>query len=325
MARFITSPVELNLIKSDENVLKKWRDIWIHNLCVNLPKLALLQTVNACTFPGTPACVIGPGPSLQGSLKWLRLLKGRAVIIALQRVYRKLVDADIFPDVVLTVDAADFVIDHFAGCPVQDLPILVLECSCSPRLFSLPTDNILVYEGRNRTLPFEFYSLLPEVTSLYAGYTVSSVAISLATFWKCNPMFMIGVDLGGNEGRYSGSDYKVPQDPNKKQLWLPKWGAKKDEYVKADIDLCLTHYWLENFALNFPKTLLIQCSEGGAKLRGWKHRKLKNMVRALPKKRTVQVNKYPPRKSDSYTRSKLLQDLSETVENALLKASDCWI
>jgi hypothetical protein len=178
----------------------------VRNLLSNLPQYAAGATVHDLKniAAGYPAIVVAAGPSLQRNIHLLRETdaRGRAVIIAVQTALKPLLAAGIKPHFVTALDFHEISKRCYENLTAEDLDgvTLVIDPKAHPAI-------VQSYEGAIRSCAAP---LLDEVLGdmkrpmgdLPAGATVAHLAVYLARYLGCNPITLIGQDLGFSDGVY---------------------------------------------------------------------------------------------------------------------------
>ncbi|HVX86280.1 MAG TPA: 6-hydroxymethylpterin diphosphokinase MptE-like protein [Phycisphaerae bacterium] len=177
------------------------------------PTLDLLQNA----YPNVPAILVAAGPSLQKNMHLLHEIKGdqdgrgrKAVIIAVQTMLKPLLAAGIEPDFVTSLDyntvSTRFFenLEESAGGPLHRLH-LVAEAKANWNV--LDTFSGSGGGGGITLLHNDFAAKLlrdafPTRAGLKAGATVAHLSFYLAEFLGCNPIILIGQDLGFVDGLY---------------------------------------------------------------------------------------------------------------------------
>ncbi|MCL2647048.1 MAG: DUF115 domain-containing protein [Phycisphaerales bacterium] len=199
------------------------------NIANNLGRYATTPPVDLLegAYAGLPAVLVAAGPSLQKNMHLLHELKGdgtslaceppaepgadgraarkprRAVIIAVQTMLKPLLAAGIEPDFVTSLDYNTVSTRFFEN----------LEESGSTGRVHLVAEakanwNVLdVFTGSMSLIHNEFASqllqgALPRRAALKAGATVAHLSFYLAEFLGCNPIILVGQDLGFVDGLY---------------------------------------------------------------------------------------------------------------------------
>lgn len=151
---------------------------------------------------GYAAVCVAAGPSLVRNVDLLRdpEVRSRFVVIAVQTALRPLLDRGIRPDFVTALDYSPICTRFYEDLP--DLPdvTLVAEPKAHPRILE-------VYPGPVRVLSSDFNdSLIGDmarpIPKMTAGTTVAHLSFYLAQYLGCDPIVMLGQDLGFSDGLY---------------------------------------------------------------------------------------------------------------------------
>ncbi len=155
---------------------------------------------------GRVAICIAAGPSLAGALPMLKQAKGRAVLIAVQTVLRPLLEAGIRPDFVTALDYSPISGRFYEG--LGELPDVTLIADAKvhpvvPERFPGPR-RLFRHDLLTRVLG----ELDAERDTLQAGSTVAHLNLYLARYLGCDPIVLVGQDLG-----FGGHLYYAPGNP----------------------------------------------------------------------------------------------------------------
>lgn len=175
------------------------------NIAHNLPRYLMTPPIDVLRdrFAGYPAVVVSAGPSLRRNIDQLAGLKGRAVICAVQTTFTTLLNRGIVPDFVTSLDYHEMSKRFFEGVEDFSGTHLVAE----PKATWHVIDN---YHGPVSLLDNGFARLclgerLGARGGLKAGATVAHLAFYLAVYMGCDPVILVGQDLG-----YTHHVYYVP-------------------------------------------------------------------------------------------------------------------
>lgn len=165
---------------------------------------------------GYPAVCVAAGPSLVRNVDLLRdpEARSRLVVIAAQTALRPLLDRGIRPDFVTALDYSPICTRFYEDLP--DLPdvTLVAEPKAHPRILE-------VFPGPVRIIGSEFNDklvgdLARPIPPMRAGSTVAHLSFYLAQYLGCDPILLIGQDLGFSDGLYYAPGTSVHQ------VWSPE-------------------------------------------------------------------------------------------------------
>ncbi len=147
---------------------------------------------------GEPAIIVSAGPSLRKNKHLLKKAVGHAVIVAVQTTLQPLLELGIEPNYVTSLDYHDICTRFFERLPPTLKTELVAEPKATNKIFQLNPGPLTL-------LGNEFAEkMLREMhlnrARLPAGATVAHLAFSLAQFVGCDPIILVGQDLGFSDG-----------------------------------------------------------------------------------------------------------------------------
>lgn len=257
----------------------------VQNVAANLPHYLLTPGVEALKdrARGYPAIIVAAGPSLARNIEQIAALRGRAVIIAVQTIYKLLRDLGIQPHFVTSLDYHAVSAEYFHDVKEPGDTMLVAEPKATWHVLD-------AFRGGRIVLHHDTYDELlqgagPRHDVLKAGSTVAHLSFYLAAHLGCDPIIFIGQDLAYSEGLYY-----LPGTPFER-IWQPELGRFNTMEMRQlervtrfrpilkrirDIhgrdtytDEMLASY-SEQFEADFQRAAvrIIQATEGGAALRG---------------------------------------------------------
>ncbi|MCG3126177.1 MAG: hypothetical protein CHACPFDD_01007 [Phycisphaerae bacterium] len=190
--------------------------ITCRNIAANLPHYLANPGVEVLAggARGRPAILVAAGPSLARNVHLLRELRGRAVIIAAQTVFKTLLAQGCPPHFVTSLDFHEVSAEFFRG--VEDVQ------GCTLVAEPKATWHVLdAYPGRRHVLHSVFADDLlrdaaPSRGRLRAGATVAHLSFYLAEQLGCDPIILIGQDLAYSDGLY------YPPGMPIEEIWSPE-------------------------------------------------------------------------------------------------------
>ncbi|MDQ7013135.1 MAG: DUF115 domain-containing protein [Planctomycetota bacterium] len=154
---------------------------------------------------GKPAVVVSAGPSLARNMQLLAEpgVRDRVVIVAVQTVLRQLLAAGIKPHFVTALDHHEISRRFYEGLTAADVEgvTLIVEPKANPAILD-------VYPGAIRCVHDEILSQVlgngfaHDGCGIAPGATVAHMAYSFARHLGCEPVLLIGQDLGFTDGQY---------------------------------------------------------------------------------------------------------------------------
>lgn len=166
------------------------------NIAYNLPRYVSTPDIGVLRdrFAGYPAIIVSAGPSLRRNIDQLAAIKGRAVICAVQSTYQTLLDHGIRPDFVTALDYHEMSLRFFEGVKDFTGMHLVAEPKANWKVIDRYTGAVSLLDNAFARLCLG--DALGARPGLKAGATVSHLAVYLAVHLGCDPIVLIGQDLG---------------------------------------------------------------------------------------------------------------------------------
>ncbi|USN99896.1 MAG: DUF115 domain-containing protein [Phycisphaeraceae bacterium] len=154
---------------------------------------------------GRPAIVVSAGPSLERNIDLLKApeVREHAVIIAVQTMLKPLLRRGIKPHFVCALDYHELSRRFYEGLSAEDVEgvTLVVEPKANPAILdAFPGRIVCVQEEMlDRLLGPE---LAGQKWPLKAGATVAHLCAYLGRHLGCDPLILVGQDLGFTDGQY---------------------------------------------------------------------------------------------------------------------------
>ena len=188
------------------------------NIALNLPTLVATPPIDilADRFKGFPGVVVSAGPSLRKNVDQLAGVADRLVIVGVQTVLKPLLSMGVRPDFVTSLDYHEISRRFFEGIGDFGDIHLVAEPKANPRVIEAFGGPVSLLSNSFATL-----CLGPELGDrggLRAGATVAHLAFYLAQYLGCDPIILIGQDLGFTGGVYYSPGVALHQ------AWRPELG-----------------------------------------------------------------------------------------------------
>jgi hypothetical protein len=170
---------------------------WLENLPYTARYPGVIRLKGA--FPGATAVVVSAGPSLDRSLEGLRLLQGRAIIIAVDTAVRTLLGAGVRPDLMVSVDFTPVNMKHFENVRLDGIPAVFVATTYPPCLRAHDGPKFMI----DTLSPINawFASCLGDGGQLPVGASTSHAAFSLAEYMGCATAILVGQDLAYTRGK----------------------------------------------------------------------------------------------------------------------------
>lgn len=256
-----------------KNTTTKFGPLWFNQGLVNIPKIARSQPLVELSglFRGLPLIIVSPGPSLEKNIHGLKQAVGKAVFMAPAQSMKRLHREGIYPDFIVVIDPQDYTseeIGFFDPAIIQPHQALIVGATCHPNVINLPF---------TRRYFFASTAAASWITALFGdknlnttGTSVSVAATNIGLEWECNPIILVGQDLAYSEGiQYAGKD--TGRSKHDAIFELEGYFGGK---VMTPYTYKVAHYEFELIAERLSTSEapidLINATEGGARIRGFK-------------------------------------------------------
>ncbi|MCB1155431.1 motility associated factor glycosyltransferase family protein, partial [bacterium] len=249
-------------------------------------------------FIGVPWVVVAAGPSLDKNVRELARYRDRVAIISVGTALRKLVQHDIVPDIVVALESND-IRSQFDGIDGLDRTFAALDLQCHPALWHYPFKGIFGFSGAASSNLW-FIRALQRVRSLIpAGGSVATASFSLTSIIGADPIILVGQDLaysrdGAMHAAGIGSMGAEDIDPNSED-WDPQSAELRQKgfhWIEGyNGDQVLTQTNLRNYQIWYEQSVpvikalgrrAVNCTEGGARIRGFEQMPLAECLAELP-------------------------------------------
>lgn len=253
-------------------------------------------------YKNKTAVIVSTGPSLQKNIHILAQMKEKVIIIAVAQALRALLAYGIKPDFICTVDYGEINLEHFEGLMnTKDVPLVALNRSYAPILKRWKGQKFITV-SQAPGYPDTVVNKLTEKGSLLGGGSVSHCCLGLAVHLGCKNIGIIGQDLAYSpEEKQShtpladaGGKVEIKEgllswdvtDPNSK-LHGKKSIMGSTKYVEGYFgNVVPTNFGLASFILGFenivrmfPSINIMNCTEGGAHIKGTDRISLRKFIK----------------------------------------------
>jgi len=269
-------------------------------------------------FENKPAVIVSTGPSLSKNIHLLMDKKTRekCIVIAVAQAVRILLAYDIRPDFICTVDYGKTNAEHFNGIYelCDKIPLVCLNKTYAEIMKKWKGPKFIV--GSSSGYEGTISSFITDKGSLIQGGSVSHMAFGLAYHLKCDPIVLIGQDLGyesdlshNPNADASGKIFHTNTGELAWQIDSPDSHLKNetpygmggallaDGYYGKPI---VTNAGLLSFITSFESLgkmcadkTLINATEGGVNIKGFKRETLQSVINKHFKKK-VDINTLTP-------------------------------
>ncbi|MCT4798784.1 motility associated factor glycosyltransferase family protein [Exiguobacterium profundum] len=153
-------------------------------------------------YKGSHALMIAGGPSLEDAIPYLKKAQCAYYIIAIGQTVKVLLENEIRPDFVISIDAGEANAHFF-----NDIEIDV------PLVYSLQVNHQIPQRAKGLLVPYAdakvTQDLLPYTKTVFSTYpTVALAAVAFANYLDFDSIGLIGQDLALREGEYYSASVK---------------------------------------------------------------------------------------------------------------------
>ena len=176
-------------------LLTKFRDgpLTISNLMRNLENIfnapGISEIGTLCR--NIPAIIVAAGPSLSKNIDLLRDAQRNFLIIASDTVYGMLLNHNIVPHFVVTVDPTELNLRHFPAERYGTESFLIFDPESRPEIVDKFTFSLTYMTDKH-----PFFNWLDQQTGgkgiIRKGGMVSQTALQIAFFLGCSPVILVG-------------------------------------------------------------------------------------------------------------------------------------
>lgn len=215
-----------------------------------------------------PALIVAAGPSLNKQLPILAQNQDLFTIIAVDMVWPILKTHGIVPDAILALDPES--VPSWPRNEIDEGTAFCVDIGCGSKLLWSNDQNHLLTCAN-----LAVYQILKElgvkVSLLSTGGSVATSAFALAERLEANPIVFIGQDLALTGGKDHADGYINPYDAGVLSGRLEAGFDVEGYYgdrLRTERQLLTYKTWFENRIKALPEKLIINATEGGARIQG---------------------------------------------------------
>lgn len=263
----------------DRKTRQEKSGLWNENLTLNFKHVLeypdVTQLANALV--GVPALVVGAGPSLDQSLEDIKQVQDRMLIFAAASALAPLQKAGVNPMMTLALEGRDES-RQFQGAD-HTRTILAASSTGHPAHFDKWSGPQAIFHVHQWVS-----ALTGQGMVLPHGGHVGSAAFSLAVLWGCDPVVLVGQDLGYPGGRFHATGRPGGEDYDKPDMTPVK--AINGGEVLTSAEFASYRSWYSESAAYLkrvrPDRRVINATAAGAEIPGFEHAPLSLIAQELP-------------------------------------------
>lgn len=259
------------------------------NVCLNLDQYVSGRSINSLRnwAAGRPAILVAAGPSLSRNVALLmnESVRAKAVIIAVQTALKPLLRMGVRPHFVTALDYHEISRQFYDGLRAEELTgtVLVIDPKVNRSVVDAYPGRIL-HTG-NAFAEKLLGPLAPRTDLLPAAASVGHMNFYLAQYLGCDPVILVGQDLGFTDGLYYGDRAAIheqwsPEINLFNTIEMMEWQrvARMKRTIRPTVDIrgrvMLTDEQMATYLQQFEREFaqapqrIIDATEGGAQKRG---------------------------------------------------------
>lgn len=208
--------------------------------------------------------IVAAGPSLDETLDFVEQSKGKRTIVAVGTVFKKLIEKNIIPDIVVVLDPQERTYQQIEGIEDQTVPMLILSSAYWKFAAAYQGDKYLV---TTPILPemVEFAKQKDEETWLVGG-TVTSLAMEAAIRFGATKVYLVGVDLAYPDGISHASNTMDRSEKSTERMIPIK--SVTGGLVYTEQNFIVYREWIEDRIKMTPHIKYYNMSKIGAHIEG---------------------------------------------------------
>lgn len=219
-------------------------------------------------YKNKPVLIVATGPSLNKQLDTLQKYKDHFIVIAVDPAVPILKKYGIVPQYVVSIDPKKR--PYWQHNELDPSTTFLIELGCCPDVAWSSNHNYLV-TSCHKDVHRLMNALGISVPLMMNGGSVATSAFNFAQFTGANPIVMIGQDLAWTDGKDHAEGYVSQYSQDILNARYER-GFEVEGYdgnpVKTEKQLLGYKTWFEQRIKNMPDTMVINATEGGAKIHG---------------------------------------------------------
>lgn len=313
------------LISVNKNTMKRFKDSMYLNQLYHFPYLKeqfLIKDLELAWEPDMPLVIVGAGPSLDKNIDVLKTMKGHVPILCMDSALATMQKHDLKPDFYMSIESAK-PLSLFDKEWLQGIPFLG-DLGATTELV-----NSSVFEGKK--IFCRFTSLVAKVferlhlpTPKYSGGgNVGTTAFAVAAEIGVNTIIFVGHDHAYSA---SGEAHTKDRSEELKEGFVENLEDMVEGYgggmVQSRYDWKIYLDWYEKSIPMLKDAVVINATEGGAKIAGTVEMPLKEVAKKYQEKQ-FDVEELLSRMKSRFDEDmmKQIDEVSEDLQNQLKQIS----
>lgn len=256
--RFLLEDINMK-VNTSEDMIKLLHTNLEHNKKLGCPSIE--KFINR--FNNKPIIIVSAGPSLDKNKHMLKEVKGKAIVFAVGRALKSLLNIGISPDMFCIIDPQfELTYKQIEGYENIYIPLLFLDTANS--------DTISKYKGPKYIFTNQQESKTPEECIVDTGGSVATAILDMSIKFGGNPIIFIGQDLAYTDNKDHAEDAIYSNNKCTGNI-TRKVKGQNDMVLDTTLFLLSFKNWIENKIKKYPNIRFINATEGGAIIEGCEH------------------------------------------------------
>lgn len=256
-------------VHANVNTAVKFQKVLAPNTLYSLSTMRknnLLLDLDGKLPTDVPAIIVAAGPSLDKNIDLLHKAKGKAYIIACDKVIPQLLKRDIIPDFLITIDAKKWPA-YFNNPLCHEIPLFSL-FGANRAIIKKHTGRKIFFDSSEYPKAF-FMMMQKSTTSFNSGGSVATAAFTVCAALDIKTVIMIGQDLAyGQDGKTHMGGMRSGEHDNGGEANLREVEGIDGNKVMTRADWYMYLDWFDNAIRQTPEMHVVDATEGGAKING---------------------------------------------------------
>lgn len=264
---------EKSLIKViEKNTAMHFSQDWQENVIENLisahnaEPLQILHKKFDC-----PVVVVSSGPSLMKQIPLLKKYENNVIIICGGSTINTLLNNDITPDMIVTVDGGAPNFKHFESIEISQVPLAYsLHVNAAIPKKHRGLHYVFHNKGNNGLSSFLESLLKKPIVQFYGGGSVANFAFEIATYITTGEICLVGQDLAytnsqtHSEGNLFNKKITDNDIKNRRMDFVD--GYNGDKVLTDSVFLSMKRDFEELYKITETNGKVFNCTEGGVKI-----------------------------------------------------------
>lgn len=266
---------KVRMERVNENTINHYSELWQKNYLLNLKHVVNDYSIkNLEKISSSPVVIASGGPSLSKQLPLIKKFRDNFILIASGSTFNSLLSEDIVPDFIVSIDGSNTNFEHYKDLQKSNIKLVYgmfnhykIRDVFSNNCYYFLSDDNSIFKSHLKNV------LNEEPIVMYGGGTVAHHALSIAYYLTSGPIALVGQDLAYTNNRSHAENnkryYELTEDEIKKNGLFKVKGYYNDE-VLTDYPFLAMKTFFENLIKLYNSNNIFNCTEGGAKLEGYK-------------------------------------------------------